>query len=540
MGNQKEYPVRFTPRGLSDAWDSSMTFPGACKRLTNLIFDQSNPEMVRARPGVGTDLTTFASFTNPTYISQHTVLGNLVYGMVATGRFAGHDEPFCYDLKNNVFITITGPTAGNTPTTQPISGDWTPPSMAVVGIKIIITHPGFNGVGANFFGVIDITNPAAPTWTSANTATNGLPSVPVWVVNYNNRAYFFLSNKAFYSDVLVPTTMTNAGQSLTMGDTTPIIGASGLPIETASGGVVASLIVFKQFQIWQITGDAAITGTLATNFLSLNVGATSAGTIVQTPIGTIFSGIDGPYYVSPLGQVLPLTKDNTKLAQDLQAPFQGMINVGRAVGSYTGSVYRICMETVIEGVSQIADYWFDATVRRWNGPHSFPYDCISPAGNYFVVSHRSKGAHLYKSQYLPDLTSVYNDDGTAISVFLEASFLPKLQNINVKDVIESTIELTSTAQTTVYTITAIDERLTNMSTVLLNLNSPAAYWGAGGVWGGGSKWNSIVNNMYTYTIPWDTPLVFKKLMLTISAASSYSLAIGTIFIKFRDCGYTNI
>ena len=45
-------PLRFTPRGVADAYDSSDTFPGACRKLQNLVFDPSNPELVVARPGV--------------------------------------------------------------------------------------------------------------------------------------------------------------------------------------------------------------------------------------------------------------------------------------------------------------------------------------------------------------------------------------------------------------------------------------------------------------------------------------------------------
>jgi len=34
-------PVRFTPKGLADAYDATDVFPGACRKLSNLVFDQS-------------------------------------------------------------------------------------------------------------------------------------------------------------------------------------------------------------------------------------------------------------------------------------------------------------------------------------------------------------------------------------------------------------------------------------------------------------------------------------------------------------------
>ena len=300
MANQKSYPIRFTPRGLSDAFDATDTFAGACRTMQNLIFDQSNPEQIAARPGVGSPMTSFVTFTTPTFVSLQENVNGVIYGMVASALTAGYDQPFAFQIGVG-FISISGVTSGNVPVSLSTTGDWIPPSLAVIGAKIVVTHAGFSGLGSNFFGVIDISNPAAPAWSAANTSTHALPSVPTFVANFNNRAYFVCKNLAYYSDVLVPTTMTNAGQSLTVGDTSPILALSGLPVQTTSAGVVAALIVFKQFQIWQITGDAAITGSLAQNFLSLNIGCMSPRTIVQTPIGTVFIGIDGAYLVSALG-----------------------------------------------------------------------------------------------------------------------------------------------------------------------------------------------------------------------------------------------
>ena len=540
MASRKEYPVRFTARGLSDAWDSTNTFPGACKSLQNLIFDQANPELISARPGVGAALTNFAGFSSPTSISVHAVVAGVVYGMVATNRTAGKDEPFAYNLTSNTFITISGVTAGNVPNSLPISGNVVPPTMAVIGPKIIITHAGFSGVGSNFFGVIDITTPATPAWSAANTTVHLLPSVPTSVCNFNNRAYFSCSNTAWYSDVLAPTVMTNAGQSLTIGDTDIITSLTGLPIQTSSAGVVASLIVFKSLQIWQILGDAAVTGSLSLNFLALNIGCIAPRSIVQTPIGTIFAGIDGPYYISALGQVLPLTKDQNKSVQDLQRPFQSINNPGRAAAAFTGSIYRICLDSTIDGVAATNDYWFDADVRRWNGPHTFPYDCISQMGSYFVLSHRSLGAALFASSYLPSASSVYTDNGAAYSVNFQTAFFPKSQNINVKQIVESTIELSSVNSLLSYFVTAYDERFNILSSASVGLVGNSLLWGGGTVWGSGPVWSNSVNKGLTFTIPWPAPLVFKKIAISVTAVPSAALSIGTSYFKYIDCGYTNL
>ena len=48
---QPQYPIRFFPAGLVDAFDATEKFPGACIELSNMVFDQSNPEIAVARPG---------------------------------------------------------------------------------------------------------------------------------------------------------------------------------------------------------------------------------------------------------------------------------------------------------------------------------------------------------------------------------------------------------------------------------------------------------------------------------------------------------
>ena len=554
----RDYNVRFTPRGLADAFDSTDVFPGACKILQNLIFDQSNPELVVARPGVGAPFFDFAgtggiwggpftwgqpglvwggtSFASATGITVQITIGNFVYGMISTNDFPGHDVPFVFEVGVGL-IPITGVTLVNTPVTQSTAGDWTPPTMAVIGIKLIVTHPGFTLPLA--FGVIDLTNPLAPTWTAQNTTVNLLPSVPTSVSNFNNRAWYACGNLIFYSDVLTPTVMTNAGQALTVGDRTPIIGQAGLPISTTSTGVIAALIVFKQFSIWQILGDAAITGTLSINFLSLNIGTLSPRAIYQTPIGIIFINIDGPFTVNPLGGVGPLTKDQSKLNQDLQAPFQAIINPSRAAAAFTGSVYRVCLDTVISGTQTTVDYWFDITRRRWTGPHTFPYDTISQFGNSFLISDRFIGAQLFLSDYITTASSTYVDNGISNTVILQSSSLPKTQNINEKQVVESTIEIGSIANNTTYNVSALVESGETLNQTQLVVNNPNLLWGGGAIWGGGGLWSSSTNRPKTRTIAWTAPLVFKKFELQVIAQSASNLSIGTFFAKYQDTGYTN-
>ena len=531
-------PVRFTPRGLTDAFDATDEFPGACRKLANLVFDQFNPEEVVARPGVGAGITSFAGFTTPGFVSIQETIGNYVFGMVATGLTAGHDEPFCWDLVNGAFIAVTGVTAGNAegrPASPATSGVWTPPTMAVVGAKIIITHPGYTGVGSNFFGVIDISNPAAPAYSTTNTATTALPTVPTGVANFGNRAYFICKNVVYYSDVLVPTTMTNAGQALTIGDSAKVIALSGLPLQTTTAGIVGSLIAFKGNQIWQITGDAAVANSLALNYISLEIGTQSARSVVQTPIGSIFAGPDGPYVVSQTGVVSPLT-DGQRAMPDLRQPFAYVTEPTRVAASFAGNIYRVCVPTIVDGFAGTWDYWFDMRKRRWNGPHSFTYDCASSAGQYFILSSAGATGKLFRGDTFPNGSSLYTDNGSTYNVDLKSSTFPKRGDMAMKQVVESTIELSSSGSSVTSSVASFDDKGSQMDLATIVTPQSGGLWGST-VWGDGTKWSSSLNPAVTYAINWTKPLVFNRMAIEVTCLAAKSIAIGSFFARYQLTGY---
>ena len=258
MAIRNSHPVSFFAQGLSDALDQQSAFPGACQSLANAIFDRATRGAVLSRPGV-TAATLFPGFSSPGVISVQLTVGTRIYGMIGTARTATFDEPFVYDTVANTFVTLTNVLAGNVPTTQATTGAWTPPTMDVIGTKVVVTHPGFSG--ANFFGWFDISVPATPSWNAGNTATNALPFKPQWVAQFFNRAYYGVNNAVYFSDSLAATaiSITNFAGVLTLGDTTSTTGASGLAFSTSSAGILSSLVVFKANSIYQISGD--ITGT---------------------------------------------------------------------------------------------------------------------------------------------------------------------------------------------------------------------------------------------------------------------------------------
>jgi len=540
MPIEQSQPVRFTPRGLADAFDATDVFAGACRKLTNLVFDQSNPEIVIPRPGV-LALTSFAGFTTPGFVSLHVTIGQYVYGMVATGLTAGKDQPFCYDLKAGAFITVSGCTAGNAenrPTSPATSGDWVPPTLAVIGAKVIITHPGYSGAAGVFFGVIDVSNPAAPSYTTANTATNLLPTVPTGVANLNNRAYFICGNRIYYSDVLVPTNMAGAGQSLTLGDPSVILALSGLPVTTSSGGVISALLAFKGTQIWQINGDAASTSNpIQLNYLSLNIGCASPRTITPTPSGTFFVGPDACYKIDYNGLVEVVANGDAG-TPDIRQPFGYITTPTRASASFAGNIYRVCVQTIIDGVAGTFDYWFDKRKQRWNGPHTFTYDCASSVGTYFILSSAASPAKLFSSAGFPSTSSLYTDDGTVYNIDMLSATYPKTDEMAMKQMVESTIELSSVGVGASYGITASDDKGNYLSSTNVQSDQVGTVWGSN-TWGDGSRWQTgSLSRPRTYSLAWPFPLVFNKFALEVSSPAAKGQSIGTFYGRFQKLNYT--
>ena len=156
MGLRNAKPWTLKPKGCSDSLDGTNAFPGAMAALSNLVPNPSTVDTWVPRPAA-VSLSTFAGFNTPGFVSVCLVVGDIAYGMIASARFAGKDEPFALNLKTLVFETISGVISANLPTSPPTTGDWTPPIMAVVGSRIIVTHPGFaGGAPGFFFGWLDI------------------------------------------------------------------------------------------------------------------------------------------------------------------------------------------------------------------------------------------------------------------------------------------------------------------------------------------------------------------------------------------------
>lgn len=538
MPIRNAHPVSFFAQGLSDALDQQSAFPGACQSLANSVFDRATRGAISSRPGV-TAATTFAGFSTPSVISVMITVGTRIYGMIGTARNAGFDEPFVYDTVANSFVTVSGVVAGNVPTTQATTGAWTPPTMDVVGTKVLVTHPGFSG--ANFFGSFDISVPATPAWSAGNTTVNALPSKPQWVVAFFNRAYFGVNNAVYFSDSLSALTIsaTNFAGVLTLGDTSSTTGASGLAFSTSSAGILSSLVIFKPSSIYQISGDITGTGStaLSLNTMSANIGCTAPRTAASTPTGVYFVASDGPRQVDLKGQLQHVKRDDS-VTPDIVSPFTNATTPSRACASYNNSVYRVCLDTIVMGTAALgADYWYDSLFSRWNGVHTFPYHAIVPLGQSFYLASNTSPGTLFKSDVTQSATSVYTDNAVAYTSVAQTTLLTDPEAMAVLAIVESTLEISKKPPTSTYTITATDDQGNQLNSVAVSYVGSAATWGTG-VWGT-AVWTYVSTSTHPATIAWSVPLVFKKIAFQITSPAAATFALRELKIRAQKLGYTN-
>lgn len=169
MALRNAQPYAFKPAGLSDTADGTNAFPGAMQQLSNLIPAPDTENAFVCRPAA-LQKTNFPGL-NALNVTGYLVLGDLVYGLYSDG--SGFDQPFVYDLSVSAFEAVGGLIQANLPVSPPAAGPWTPPTLAVIGQRIVVTHPGFNGTTQKigWFDISSFVDVFALTLNSTVTAT---------------------------------------------------------------------------------------------------------------------------------------------------------------------------------------------------------------------------------------------------------------------------------------------------------------------------------------------------------------------------------
>lgn len=528
-------PVRFSPHTLSDTLDSTENKAGGMALLQNLIPDPTTDNVWTCRPA-HVQQTSFDSFSNPGAISVCKVVGSLIYGLVATSRTANYDEPFCFNLETGAFITVSGVTSTNVPKTQSYVGDWTPPTMDLCGVNLVVTHPGFDGVN-NFIGWFDTTSLTAPVWHAGNiTGMITLTSVPSWVAQFNGRAYLGVNPtsgqpSAVFTDPLT-LNCTNANQALTFGDNLPLTAAKGLPLSNQLGGVIQSLIVFKGANnMYQIAGDAS-TGNLSVNSLNVATGTLAPRTIVSSPMGLLFMAPDGLRYIDFDAHVSPPIG---VAGEGINLPFIAPINPTRACATCTAEVIRISVYNSHIANTPLQDYWYDLVRGVWSGPHTFPGATLDIWQNNFVVTTPGQGA-IYMGAVVPTPTSGVIENGSALSWVWQTGMLPDNGQMAASEITEMQIKTSAVSGTPTILVIAQDGdgNPYASTTYTFSVTTGALFDSAifdKDVFGG------AFSALAPRRIGFSVPVVYNRLAINVTGRSSIGFQIGDMFIRERVLGY---
>lgn len=551
-------PLVWSPMTAADTIDSSTSQNGAMSALQNLIPDPTTRALWYCRPAAVkvTDLVANGGFAGATFISAVLNVGTRIYGMVSTSRNPGHDEPFCYDVPSQTYTPISGVTAANTPISPATFGNWNPPTMTLVGSKIIVSHPGFNGTGGAFFGVIDVLNPFALAWSATNTSPTALIFPPTWVANFNGRCYFLVNPPntqpaAYFSDVLNPTTITFANQILTFGDNTPLTVAAGLSLSNQLGGIIQALMVFKGVtNIFQVTGDYALQN-LSINSLNVATGTFAPNSVVSSEKGLIFMAPDGVRLIDFNAKVTdPIGKDG----DGITVPFLSILVPSRTNALFNVGIYRVQVQngSVIPtggafssgfsngfGMSPVVqqqEWWYDFVRGNWSGPHTTRMSLGIPYQNTFLITIQNAGAVIFQSDQVQSFTSTFVENGVPLTYNWQTAYLPDTDQMSEVAMIETTLHMALVSgQTTQINLLSQDFVLIDSLTV-----APA---GDPTLWNqfnwNQAKWNgsSLGNNLYPRRLSWHFPIVFRRLSMSASGVSAAGIKIGRLHMRYQVLGY---
>lgn len=540
MRNRPPTPIRFTPVGASDTLDQTQVFKGAMSSLQNLIPDPTTENLWVPRPAaLAVADFVAAGFTSPGIITCTYVVGTRIYGMVASTAVGGKDRPFCFDTAGNSFVTITGATNNNTPTSPAATGAWTPPHIDLIGVYLIVAHPGFPSTDGKFFGVINISNPAAVTYDSGQTATNALPCAPSWVSQFSGRAYYFCNPTtgqpaALASDALDPLTRTNAGYVLTFDDNIPITAAAGLPLENQLGGIIQSLLVFKSTtNIYQVTGDfASTTSPISRNTLNVSTGTLAPNSIVVTTKGIAFMAPDGYRFIDFTAQV----SDPIGFAgKGITLPFSASVVPSRVAAACNSSVVRVSTQNGAAPNSPNQEWAYDIVRGIWSGPHTLPASLICNVDNTFFTMPIGYPALIYKSEFTPNSTSTYTENGTPLSWVFQTSLMPDTGEMAQNAMSETTANIGYPAGATIINVTALNQDQQVLAFASLNPSLPSSSWG-GFSWGG-AVWGGAVKAMAPRVIPWPIPVEFARVSVMIQGTSANGIRLGDLALKYQVLNY---
>ena len=274
----------FRPAGLTDAVDSTNSPPGGMASLQNLLPSPRDPGVYVPRPAAAKLIDVIAG----NFISEFTVVGQYVYGFIASTTYPGKDQPFVYDVAGNALLTISGLSSAVLPAVAATSGAWTPPLVFGAGSRIMFLHPGFLGTG-NFMGWLDVSS----FTTSANfgNTTAGSPGLRSLRTNVGNSAPIL---SGFQPGMTITGAGIPAGTTiLSMSNGTFSLAATGAT--TAASNSITGVAPVAGIEVGMtLTGPQFVTGTYITAF---------SGTTITTSTNALSTNASASFTITGGGLV---------------------------------------------------------------------------------------------------------------------------------------------------------------------------------------------------------------------------------------------
>jgi hypothetical protein len=504
--------------------------------LTNLIPDASTDKVWVCRPAAVRE-TDFTGFNTPGIISVLKIIGTRAYGMIGSARNAGKDEPFCYDFATAAFVTISNVTDPNTPTTQPAVGAWTPPTMDLVGSKLIVTHPGFSGGGGFFFGYINLVNPAAPSWNAGNTGgAVPLPAVPSAVRQFNGRAWYIVNLESqpavVASDSLDALTVTSGDQVLTFGDNTPLTALGALSLKNQFGGIIQALMVFKgAVNIYQVTGDFT-TNDLLINALNISTGSYAQNSLCSTPKGLAFLSPEGMRMIDLSGIV---SDPIGAYGKGVTIPFIHAEQPTRVCASSNGTVMRITTQNAAAAGSPFQEWWYDFVRNAWSGPHDFPASQIQAFGTTFIMAPQEAPGGLWSSDTVQQADSVFVENGVSMGFTYQTCMLPDTDWMSECNLQETRILIAHASSDPPFVAQALDQDDAILNTYTITPIPATTLWGQFN-WGQAS-WQTATQHLHWQGVFWSAPVVFQRLAISVTGLSSMTVQLSRLQLRYEKLGY---
>jgi len=397
------------------------------------------------------------------------------------------------------------------------------------GTVVISANPTAtaNNVSLTFSGG----SPAAPLWGAGNTNTNPLSQVPVACSGFSGRAYFGVGPYLVYSDPLKPLQVSLASQALVIGDNTPITLISSVPLTSQlTGGVQQSLTVFKgSGSLTQITGDP-LTSNLAQNTIQGSVGTLAPNSIAATPYGTAFIATDG---LRVLGLTGTLSEPIGSNGTGVVLPFMNALYPSRMCADYADDIYRVTVQNAAAPGQPLYEYWFNFQNQQWTGPHTCPMRLVAAydSGSSFLGIPWNAQGVAWQSGVLPVATSEYVENGVPLTWQFQTTLLPDNHDGSFNKVMQTSIAL-AIYDTDHLLVSAVDDGGVTLDAVGISGFYPSAgIWGTG-FWGSG-VWGAAAPYLREIPVPWDQPLVFRQVSLSVTGASAPGQQIGNIYAKVQ-------